>query len=101
MVISEYLSLRQVASRLRVHISTCHRWRIRGVSGIRLRTKKIGGRRYVEQAELDRFIDAVTDASDGENSSSRHSAKRDQQIAAAEAELAAIGISSQRSKDKE
>ena len=45
-----YFSFPEAAKRLpsRPHISTWHRWRTRGVHGIKLATVKIGGRRMVD-----------------------------------------------------
>src|SRR5687767_7252563 len=58
----QYLTLNEAAALLpgRPHISTLHRWRTRGVRGIKLRTVLIGGHRHVSIAELHRFIEATT-----------------------------------------
>ncbi len=42
------------------HCSTMHRWRLRGVRGVRLRTCLIGGRRHVKIAWLREFINAMS-----------------------------------------
>jgi len=42
--------------------STLWRWRTKGVRGVKLETKLIGGRRFVYPAALNRFIEAVTAA---------------------------------------
>jgi hypothetical protein len=59
----QYLSLAQAAALLpgRPHISTLHRWRTRGVRGVRLSTILIGGQRRVALTELHRFIETVTE----------------------------------------
>jgi hypothetical protein len=50
----------------RPHLSTVHRWRLRGVAGIRLRTLKIGGRRFVDPRDLAEFCRRLSaDSSDG------------------------------------
>lgn len=47
------------------HVSTLHRWRIRGVRGVRLETVRIGGRRFVSVAALAEFCDRVTASQSG------------------------------------
>jgi hypothetical protein len=42
--------------------ATLWRWRTKGVRGVKLVTKLIGGRRYVTRAALQQFIEAVTAA---------------------------------------
>ncbi len=49
----------------RRHLSTLHRWRLRGVRGIKLETALIGGRRYTSEEALDRFHARTTTAADG------------------------------------
>ena len=89
-----YLSFAEVAKLLpgRPHISTLHRWRTRGVHGVKLATVKIGGRRMVEASSLDQFCEAVTCAADGQAQPIRTSRQREKAIAAAERELAKEGI---------
>jgi hypothetical protein len=38
------------------HISTLHRWRLKGVKGHRLETLSVGGRRFTSREAIDRFI---------------------------------------------
>jgi hypothetical protein len=85
-----YLSLSEAASLLpgRPHISTLHRWRLRGVHGVKLVTAKVGGRRMVAAEELDRFIESVTAAADGEPQPVRTARQRQRSIESAERELA-------------
>jgi hypothetical protein len=61
----DLLSLTEAVRRLpgRPHISTLHRWRMRGVGGFRLETVKIGGRRFTSAEAIERFARRVTDAS--------------------------------------
>ena len=40
------------------HISTLHRWRVRGVRGKKLETLLVGGKRFTSREALDRFIAA-------------------------------------------
>ena len=49
----------------RVHRSTWHRWRLRGIRGVKLETILIGGKRYTSLEALQRFVDQTTAAADG------------------------------------
>jgi hypothetical protein len=53
------------------HISTIHRWMLRGVRGIKLETVLIGGRRYVSDEALNEFLRLINanDTSTGPASS--------------------------------
>lgn len=53
-------------SRGGVHVSTLHRWHLRGCRGVRLETVLIGGRRYTSKEALQRFFARVTAAADGQ-----------------------------------
>ena len=44
----------------RPHPSTLHRWRLRGIRGVKLDTILIGGRRYTSREALQRFFAATT-----------------------------------------
>lgn len=44
------------------HISTLHRWRLRGIRGVRLETCLIGGSRYTSKEALQCFIDSTSKA---------------------------------------
>jgi hypothetical protein len=76
----------------RPHISTLHRWRLRGVRGVKLKTVLVGGRRYVSLDALDRFNAAVTAAADGETPPARTPRRRAAEIQQAELELDREGI---------
>jgi uncharacterized protein DUF1580 len=83
------LSLSAAASRIGVHVGTLHRWRLRGVRGVRLETIVIGGLRYTSAEALERFVAATTAAADGTPAPAiRTSRQRETAIAAAERELA-------------
>lgn len=58
------VTLKEVASQLRVHISTVHRWALRSVRGRRLKSHLIGGRRFVFLSDLNDFLhsSATTDS---------------------------------------
>lgn len=45
----------------RVHLATIYRWIQRGVRGVRLRATKIGGSTFIEQRNLDDFIDKLSE----------------------------------------
>jgi len=96
----DYITLAEAAKRLpgRPHVSTLHRWRTRGLHGVKLRTTKIGGRRFVTIEDLEEFIDQVTAAADKTPPAAPHRRARWKQIAAAEAELARAGISAPRNE---
>lgn len=53
----ERLTLKKVAQRLDVHPATVWRWTLSGVKGRRLKTIRIGGRRYVLQSDLNNFLE--------------------------------------------
>ncbi|NQT38772.1 MAG: DUF1580 domain-containing protein [Planctomycetes bacterium] len=69
---SDYVSLSKACRLLPggPHISTLHRWRLKGLAGVKLRTIRVGGRRYVALRELERFAQQTTAAADGSGSSS-------------------------------
>ena len=60
------LSFAEATRRLpgRPHRSTLHRWRLRGVNGVRLGTIKVGGRRFIPLSQLNEFVASLS----GENS---------------------------------
>ena len=63
-LLEDCLTLKEVASQLRVHISTVHRWALRSVRGRRLKSHLIGGRRFVFLSDLNDFLhsSATTDS---------------------------------------
>jgi hypothetical protein len=67
------LTLQAAAASLpgRPHISTLHRWRLRGVRCVRLEPCLVGGTRYTSREALQRFVDAITIAADGSSSAVR------------------------------
>ena len=50
----------------RVHPSTAHRWRIRGVRGVKLESVLAGGARCTSHEAMLRFLKNSTAAADGE-----------------------------------
>lgn len=90
-----YLTLPEAAASLpsRPHLSTLHRWRLRGIRGVRLRTCLIGGRRFTRPEWLHEFVIASSHA--GESSRPPGAAPttaREQAVSSAHAALDAAGI---------
>lgn len=75
-----------------VNASTGWRWVTKGVRGVKLEAVLIGGIWHSSDEALQRFIDRVTAAANGETVPARTSAERERAIAAAERELADAGI---------
>jgi len=71
----------------RPHVATLHRWRLKGVHGVRLETVRIGGRRYTSQEAISRFVAATTAAADGSPPPARTARQRERAIREAEKEL--------------
>lgn len=49
----------------RPHTATCHRWISRGIKGVRLQSKHVGGSRRTTKRWLREFFDGVTAAAEG------------------------------------
>ena len=75
-----------------VHVSTIHRWRLKGVRGVRLETFLRGGIRYTTDEAIERFFAATTAAADGNPSPTRTARQRQRDIDRADAELREAGI---------
>lgn len=76
----------------RPHPSTCHRWRISGIAGVRLETQKCGGKRMTSIEAVRRFNEAVTRAADGEPLQPRTPKQRERDIDSATRQLEQAGI---------
>ena len=74
------------------HVSTLHRWRLRGVRGVKLPTVLIGGRRFVDRQSLAEFVAAVTAAAAGKPPPIRTAKQHQRAVAQAERELTEAGI---------
>lgn len=70
------------------HIATLHRWRLRGVRGVKLETVLVGGRRFTSVEALARFTERLNGGRGVERTTPR---QRQRQIEQAEAELARSG----------
>lgn len=88
------LSFSQAAKTLpgNPHISTIHRWRLRGIRGQKLETILVGGRRFTSVEALERFIARTTAAANGEQIPVRTPRQREKAIEQADRELAKDGI---------
>ena len=82
----------ELATGCRPHPATTHRWRQRGISGVRLETVRVGGRRLCSVESVHRFVAATTAATDGASAPARTSHQRQAAIDRAEAELDRAGI---------
>jgi hypothetical protein len=88
------LSLSEAAKELpgRPHISTLHRWRLRGVRGVKLDTVLVGGRRFTSREALVRFTDRINSGEAKAVTGHRTVRERERAIERAERELKAAGI---------
>ena len=88
------LTLAEAAAAMRrpVHVSTLHRWRLRGVRGIKLETVLVGGNRFTTMSAVQRFSEAVTAAAEDRTGTLRESAARSRAVHAAEEQLALDGF---------
>lgn len=75
-----------------VHVSTIHRWRMKGCRGVRLETFLRGGVRHTTREAIERFFAATTAAADGDTPPVRTPRQREREIAQAERELERDGI---------
>ncbi|MCR9293453.1 MAG: DUF1580 domain-containing protein [bacterium] len=75
-----------------VHVSTIHRWRMKGCRGVRLETFLRGGVRHTTREALERFFTATTAAADGNSPTVRTSKQREQAIQQAEQACDRAGI---------
>jgi hypothetical protein len=72
------------------HISTIHRWRLRGVRGARLESVLVGNTRYTSIQAISRFVAALNA---GESANSEVTpGQRERQSQAARLELEKLGI---------
>ena len=86
-------AVEQVTGR-RPSLSTLHRWRLRGVRGVKLQTVLVGGRRFVTEDAVREFIAATTMAGERDPSARAEAGSRDRQIEDAESQLREMGCSS-------
>lgn|GEM_PF-658676 len=75
-----------------VHVSTIHRWRMKGVRGVRLETFLRGGIRYTTDEAIARFFAATTAAADGDATTVRTPRQREREVTVAERECREAGF---------
>jgi len=88
----ELVPFKQASARIqsRPHISTIHRWRLRGVRGIRLESVLVGNTRFTSVQAIARFIAALNA---GESANPEFTpGQRERQSQAARLELEKLGI---------
>jgi len=88
----EWQSLTEAARRLNVSPSTVWRWAMKGVRGVKLRTKVWGTRRYTTEAALEEFSERCTQVANGAQPSPRTPKQRERDIQQTERELDRAGI---------
>ena len=89
------LTFQQAADSLphKPHLSTLHRWRLRGCRGVKLETLLVGGIRFTSSEALQRFFNRTTAIADGTaQPEARTSSQRERAFSRAKAELEAAGI---------
>lgn len=76
-----------------VHVSTVHRWRMKGCRGVRLETILRGGVRFTSREALARFFQQSTAVADGDAVGATHITRQPEvSISSAEKRLEAAGI---------
>jgi len=55
-----------VPGRKKLGLPTIQRWRLDGVRGVRLETTLVAGRRFTSREAIERFLESVNRAADGE-----------------------------------
>lgn len=88
------VSFSEAARLENVHVASVHRWKLRGVHGVKLESFVFGGRRYTTLEAIERFKRRTTQAVDGLplDATSPTSTRRKSAIEAAERELEKAGI---------
>jgi hypothetical protein len=75
-----------------VHVSTMHRWRMKGCRGVRLETFLRGGVRHTTHQAIERFFAATTAAADGNSPKVLTTRQRERALNQAENELNGAGF---------
>ncbi|NQT21636.1 MAG: DUF1580 domain-containing protein [Planctomycetes bacterium] len=95
------LTFREAASKLprrragrNCSISTLHRWRLKGVRGVRLETGMLGGIRVTSAEAIQRFMDRITGESEDKAAQPirETSALQERELAKVETELEKEGF---------
>lgn len=75
-----------------VNTSCIYRWMSSGCRGVKLEFIQVGGSRFTSREALDRFFAVLTAQANGTQLPAQPTASTQRSIAAAEAELAAMGL---------
>lgn len=90
---NDRMTVNQLARREDVHSATCWRWMQHGVRGIRLHAIRVGGRRYVTEADWQAFAAALNvDLTDAPQTPPRSEGRRRKDSDAARDALRRSGI---------
>ena len=76
----------------KIHISTIHRWRARGIRGHKLETILVGGVRYTSLEAVNRFLQRTTSAADNCIQTDVCPAEFDTELSNVESELERLGL---------
>lgn len=55
-------SFAEVANELNVHVSSVHRWRLRGVHGTKLEAIRVGGKILTSWGAVTRFLNSIQES---------------------------------------
>jgi hypothetical protein len=77
-----------IPGRERVSLGTLHRWRLKGVRGVRLETVLIGGQRFTSRQAIERFLAFLNHAEASTQDVPRHVSQVGRQRAAKAAQAA-------------
>jgi hypothetical protein len=93
------ISLNALAQEFNIHVSTVHRWHLRGVRGrngqrVRLTVFKLAGRTYVRREDFESFIAAINthEGAPAADQTVRKSRHRQLEFDLARSELASKGV---------
>ena len=61
-ILSERVTINELARTLGVHSATCWRWCTRGIAGRKLPRTRVGGRVFIAKSDLEEFLRATNGA---------------------------------------
>jgi hypothetical protein len=90
----ELLSFPEACEKIpgRPHLATLHRWRLRGVRGVKLESCLVGGRRYTSVQAIERFCAQLNGNPQRKETPSARRRRRQRQIEAADRQNDRAGI---------
>lgn len=86
------IDLKDLAREENVHYSTAWRWALKGISGVRLPTWRLGGKRWTTREAVEWWSEQLTLIANGERAARPRTEQREREIAAAEAKLTELGM---------